>query len=513
MIKRVFFVIFMISLAFQEAALCSIPGYTCYRTVEETYGAAQTLVANYPELATLLDIGDSWEKVAPGGSLGYDLMVLVLTNGLILGQKPKLFVSAGLGARHYAAPELALRFAEHLLQSYDTDADINWILDHQEIHFLFFANPDGRKQAETGLSWVKNTNENYCSPTSIYRGAALDRNFPFQWGCCGGSSGDPCNQTYRGQSPASEPETQALQSYLRSIFDDQRDSDLSSTAPTDSTGVLIDLQAYGESWLWPWGFTDTTAPNGVAMQTMGRKLAFFNGFTPLQQVDLYPVDGDLNDFVYGDLGVISFTAMLGTSFFQGCSAFEETIVPETLPALLYGAKVARAPYQTPAGPDIRDFSIPTDLITFGSSHSFSAVADDTRYNNSAGTEPIQNIVTAEFYIDTPPWSITPTPIPLSLTASDGSFDETVETVEATLDTSSLSVGKHTIFMRAADADNNWGPVTAQFVEIVSLENVITALQIAAGYTPESNVLETDVDDDGRIGLGEAIMVLRKLGGL
>lgn len=58
----------------------TIPGYPCYRTVEETYADAAALAAAYPHLATWSDIGDSWEKVNPGGNTGYDLMVLRITN-------------------------------------------------------------------------------------------------------------------------------------------------------------------------------------------------------------------------------------------------------------------------------------------------------------------------------------------------------------------------------------------------------------------------------------------------
>ncbi|MGQ9804149.1 MAG: hypothetical protein ACUVSH_09980, partial [Anaerolineae bacterium] len=57
-----------------------IPGYPCYRTVEETYADAAAIAATHPNLATWTDIGDSWEKVTPGGNPGYDLMVLRLTN-------------------------------------------------------------------------------------------------------------------------------------------------------------------------------------------------------------------------------------------------------------------------------------------------------------------------------------------------------------------------------------------------------------------------------------------------
>jgi len=48
---------------------------------------------------------------------------------------------------------------------------------------------------------------------------------------------------------------------------------------------------------------------------------------------------------------------------------------------------------------------------------------------------------------------------------------------------------------------------------VNLEDVIATLQTATGQTVESINLEADADGDGRIGVAEAIMILRNLGGL
>ena len=37
-----------------------IPSYPCYRTVEETFATAESIVAQHPTLAQWIDIGDSW---------------------------------------------------------------------------------------------------------------------------------------------------------------------------------------------------------------------------------------------------------------------------------------------------------------------------------------------------------------------------------------------------------------------------------------------------------------------
>jgi carboxypeptidase T len=441
-----------------------IPAYPCYRTVEETFLTARTIVTTHPHLAAWIDAGDSWEKMTPNGNDGYDLWVLRLTNSSIAGPKPRLFVMSAVHAREYTTAELNTRFAEYLLSHYGNDPDVSWLLDYHEIHLLLQANPDGRKRAESGLWWRKNTNNAYCANTNS-RGADLNRNFQFQWGCCGGSSSYACDENYRGPSLASEPETQVVQNYLRSLFPDQRGSSLDAAAPPTTTGVFVDLHSYGELVLWPWGFSSAMAPNGPALQRLGRKLAYFNAYEPAQAIGLYPTDGTTDDFAYGDLGLAAYTVELGTQFFQDCATFEDTIVPDNLPALLYAAKVARAPYLLPAGPDVLNVSATPDDVRLGSQVRLAATIDDTRYNTTNGLEPSQAISAAEYYIDTPPWVTATLPLSHPLAALDGAFDGQREAVEAMVDTLGLSAGRHTLFVRGQDAVGNWGPFSAVFMSV------------------------------------------------
>lgn len=440
-----------------------IPGFPCYRTVEETFATAQAIVTEYPYLATWMDVGDSWEKTEPDGNPGYDMMVLRLTNSAVPGPKPKLFVMASVHAREYAPAELTTRFAEHLMYNYAIDPDVTWLLDHHEIHLMLQANPDGRKQAETGLSWRKNTNSNYCTLLPNNRGADLNRNFEFQWGCCGGSSNYPCDAVYRGPSPASEPETRAIQDYVRSQFPDQRDDELDQPAAPNATGVFLDLHSYGELVLWPWGFTSDPAPNATALQTLGRKFAYLNGYEPDQAIALYPTDGTTDDFAYGEMGLTAYTFEVGTSFFQDCNAFENSILPDNLPALLYAARVVRTPYLTPAGPDALNVSVSPQVAVPGEAVVIAATIDDTRYNTANGAEPIQNIAAAEYYVDVPPWLMAPAPMAHPMVAADGAFDQPVEDVEASIDASELGWGRHILFVRGQDSDGNWGAFSAVFV--------------------------------------------------
>ena len=448
-----------------EVGVNAIPGYSCYETVEETFAAAQQMAASRPGLATWIDAGDSWQKST--GSGGYDMGVLKLTNAAIAGPKPKLFVTSAIHAREYVTAPVALAFARWLFDGYGTNADATWILDHHEVHLLLQTNPDGRKKAEAGLSWRKNTNTAYCGANSNNRGADLNRNFSFSWNSTNGqgSSGNQCDLTYRGPSAASEPETRAVEAYIRSLYADQRGPGQNDPAPATTSGIHIDLHSYSQLVLWPWGTTTQPAPNGAALQTLGRRFAFFNGYFPEQSIGLYPTDGTSDGPSYGELGVAAYTFEMGTSFFQDCTSYTNTIKPANLNALIYAAKVVRAPYQLPAGPEVTSVTLGSNGVPAGTPVALTASATDTRFSTANGSEPVQAVSQVLAYVDVPPWS--PGASPVALTPADGAFDTPTETARATLATTGLANGRHTVFVQAVDASGAAGPVSATFLDIGS----------------------------------------------
>ncbi len=453
--------------ALEQVGTESIPSFPCYETVEETFTAMNGFVTQYPQLASVIDIGDSWQKV--NGSGGYDMRVLKLTNNQVGGSKPKLFINSVIHAREYTTAPLVLQFARQLLEGYGSNADATWILDHHEVHLLLQTNPDGRKRAETGLSWRKNTNTAYCSAFSSQRGADLNRNFSYSWNITNGqgSSGQQCSETYRGPSAGSEPEVQAVQAYVRSLWTDRRGPGLDDPAPANTSGIHLDIHSFSELVLWPWGVRTAPAPNGTPLQSIGRHLAWFNNYTPMQSIGLYATDGTSDSVSYGELGVPAFTMELGTEFFQSCSVYESTVRPDNLPALLYAAKMVRTPYETAGGPDVTKVKLSnkaaTTGVVAGTPVTLTATTTDTRFNNSQGIEPTQNIQAAEYYLDTPPWLAGAAAIALG--AADGSFNTKTEKASGTINTTGLPSGKHMVFVRARDVSNTWGPFTASFLVI------------------------------------------------
>ncbi len=424
----------------------ALSDYACYRTIDQLYTQLSDWAAQYPDIASLSTIGNSFES--------RELKVMRLTNHSTTGFKPRFFLMANIHGRELITNETAMVFIQRLLQGYGNDPDITWLLDYDEIYVLASANPDGHVKNEQNLSlyWRKNTHP-YGSCT--FYGVDLNRNSGFKWGGVG-SSGDPCAETYHGPSVTSEPETQAVENFVRTLFPDQRGPADTDAAPITTTGVLITLHSYGPLVLWPWGWTSTAAPNSTQLQEFGQKLASFNGYTPQQADDLYPTNGTTDDWSYGELGIASYTFEIGSDsdyFYPDCSRYDALIQPN-VSALLYAAKVARTPYLTPFGPDALDVTV--SLTATGS------IASITVRATIRGGHVIS---AAEVYVDTPPWA---GGAPHDLAATDSVFDANVEPVSGTFPAVGLAPGRHIVFVRGQDSAGFWGPVSAAFGEPIVL---------------------------------------------
>jgi len=442
----------------------SIAGFACYRTVEQTFTDLAALAAANPELAAWIDIGDSWEKQQGLG--GFDI------NALVLGRQDieplaDFVIIAAMHAREYATAELATRFAEQLVAGYNVDADSTWLLDHYRVHIIPQLNPDGRKIAEAPSTSFKrkNHNDNFCPDNfPVNNGIDLNRNSSVLWNFGSGSSGNECDQTFRGPQPTSEPETEAIEAYIDQVYADARSGDpddLNIAAPTDTPGLFISIHSFSELILFPWEASSQNSGNHNGLRTLARKMAFFNDYRPCQDC-LGVAAGTTPDYAYGERGVAAYTYEIGTSFFQSCESFDNNVLPDNLAALNYAVKAARRPYQEPAGPEITGSN--TQMTANGLL--VTAVADDTRRSSINGdgepADSAQPVTQAQLSINSPPFLSSQL---LPMTASDGSFDSSVEAIELLLPPWTLNAGRNTIYITAVDSTGQIGVPSATFVTL------------------------------------------------
>lgn len=425
-----------------------------YRTVEETFAFLGRMETDYPSLAQVITYGQSWAKTQNSNN-GYDLTAIRLTSNKIAGPKPTFFLQGGIHARELVPPEMATRFVEYLLANYGKDADVTWLLDEHQIIVVPIINPDGRKIAETGQLKRKNNNNTTGGCSAVDAGIDLNRNYSFHWGVVNSPSGPPCGQTWPGLTAASEPETQAEQSLIASLFPDQREPNRTSPAPLDATGVFLDMHSTSNLVLYPWG-EDMLPPPNLQLRTIARKVASYNGYNPIQTIQLYPTSGTAQDWVYGELGVAAFGMETGLSsgncggFMPPYSCMDGGINGNfwnlNRPVLLYFAKIARTPYITGEGPTTETLTIARNGV-----NSFALRGNVSDLNNGN-----QNVTGAELYIDTPPWR---GGTPIAMSAEDGSFNSPSEFATATVN---AAAGRHIIYVRGIDSTGNWGAIKAVF---------------------------------------------------
>jgi carboxypeptidase T len=380
-----------------------------------------------------------------------------------------LYMVGSIHAREYAPAETVTRFAEQLVRGYGNNADITWMIDHHEIHLVLQGNPDNRKVAELEFNTNnpqsrKNRNPAFvCAGDARLNGVDLNRNYAFDFGGPG-SSGTICSLAFRGTSSLSEAESIALTTHARAIFPDQRAEtslvppDQTTPISQDATGVYIDVHSNGAGTWFPWGNTTAgQAPNAAALQSFARRMGFLNGLPGNRGSDFGAIGGATDDWTFGTLGVASFTIELGGSNFQPmCSDFESTIGPPAVASYFYAARVARAPYRLPLGPDVLGLT-----VSYGSSGaSISGSANDTRFFPA---DPSQAIASVALF-NSLPWLPGATPI-ANFSASDGSFNSSVENIQVSLGSAQLPSSQRAIYYaRATDAAGNVGPVSAVFVE-------------------------------------------------
>jgi len=166
------------------------------------------------------------------------------------------------------------------------------------VYVLPVLNPDGAVYDMKGgvfHRWRKNRQS---IPNSSQIGIDLNRNFGFRWGCCGGSSGSPAAEDYRGPSPWYAPETVAYRNFVE--------------AHPGLTEALT-IHSAARRVLWPYGYTlddvpDTmTADDHAAVVALARGIANRNGYTAQQSSDMYISDGDGDDWAYHAQGVFRIT--------------------------------------------------------------------------------------------------------------------------------------------------------------------------------------------------------------
>lgn len=278
-------------------ARADFPAYDArYHNDAEMRAAVDAAIAAHPEIATRVTFGTSYE--------GRELWAVKISDHVGIDEaEPEVLITAGQHAREHLTIEMALYLIDELTAKYATDPRIRGVVDSREIWIVPNVNPDGSEyDIATGSyrAWRKNRQPNAGSSAI---GTDLNRNWGYRWGCCAGSSGRFESETFRGAAPFSAPETAALRDFVLGRVVDG----------VQQIRASIDLHAYSELILWPFGHTlrDTTArmsrDDRDTFAALATSMARTNGYTAQQSSDLYKTDGAIDDWLWGANGIFAFT--------------------------------------------------------------------------------------------------------------------------------------------------------------------------------------------------------------
>ncbi|WP_139416207.1 M14 family metallopeptidase [Agromyces laixinhei] len=278
-----------------------VQGDGVYRTYSGAGGIREELVAQAaanPTIAELVVIGQTIN--------GQDITAVRVTKNPTKvkdGKRPATVFSGAQHAREWITPEMVRRLLDKVLTEYGTDARITDLVNTTEMWFIPVANPDGYDFTfeEGQRLWRKNLRDvdgnGVITPGD---GVDLNRNYPTRWGYDNeGSSPNPGSQTYRGAAPASEPETQALDSLFANITPE----------------FLVNYHSAAELLLHGIGWqVATPSPDDVLYEAMVGDDAnpAIPGFDPDISAELYTTNGDTDSHMQEAYGTLGFTPEMTT---------------------------------------------------------------------------------------------------------------------------------------------------------------------------------------------------------
>jgi hypothetical protein len=286
----------------QMAAAQAVGGFNVWRPYDGPDGLRAYLyriARENPQLTKLEVIGHTRQ--------GREIIAIKMTQGArdeVDGSRPAVLYSATQHAREWIAPEVARRDMEYFIARWRAnDKPIKNMLKDRELWFVLVMNPDGYQytfeSSDTRL-WRKNAREQNGVPgIQVGDGVDPNRNYPAHWNYDReGSSSIESSDTYRGPSPGSEPETQAIMGLFNRI----------------PFRFQVNYHSFGPWLLYPqgWQIGTPTADDPIFYALSGNldKPAIPDFYPGLSSDVLYVTNGEMTDWANSTHGTIAWTPEL-----------------------------------------------------------------------------------------------------------------------------------------------------------------------------------------------------------
>lgn len=254
-------------------------------TLNEMYQILDSMALLYPNLITMKQAISTINSIQ-NRPIYY---VKISDNPNTDEPEPEVLYTALHHAREPASLSQLIFYMWYLLENYNTDPDVQFLVNTTEMYFIPCTNPDGYVYNQStnpngGGMFRKNRRNN---GDGSY-GVDLNRNYGYMWGYDNtGSSPNTNSDTYRGTGPFSEPETQAIRDFCIA----------------HQFVNALNAHTYSNLYIYPWGYLPSyLTPDSVTFINWGKHLTREDRFlygTGDQTVN-YVTNGDSDDWMYGE---------------------------------------------------------------------------------------------------------------------------------------------------------------------------------------------------------------------
>jgi hypothetical protein len=310
--------------AYYAAQMLGPTNFGNYYTYDETNAILDSLHEQYPSII-------SERMILPNDSLGdttwdgnHVWAVKVSDNVETEENEPEVLYTGIHHAREPIGANICVEWARWLCENYGQNPLATYLVDNRQIWIVPIINPDGYLYNEEirpggGGMHRKNRRQTGAEP----QGVDNNRNYPYMWGYDNqGSSPDPEEETYRGPNPGSEPETQSVMNLCKG----------------HSFVTALNFHSFLNLFLYPWGYIRQKCEDSLAFYGWGEIATRIAHYAVIGGHELYPTNGDSDDWMYWDQGIFSVTPEIGERFWQEWAI--EQHIAETHPMMIATAKAA-----------------------------------------------------------------------------------------------------------------------------------------------------------------------------
>ncbi len=295
----------------QSGKYFKLGSYAGHFTIQEIEENFNLMMEKFPKYISKIEIGKSINEKSifaycfgPFGCMGSMSHPEVLINGVHHAREP-----IGATLIVYAAWKLL-----ELMESNDTE--IMYLLNNRNIVFLPILNPDGyeinyTKSPTGGGLWRKNAR----IIEGEVMGVDLNRNYGPQeyWNYDGQSDTKlPIHETYPGPNPFSEPETQAMKSFL----------------DMHNFKYSFNYHTYSNLLIYPYNHRSEECADSAYFRDFSNYISRKNNYVygTASRILNYTAQGGADDYLWGTKGIYSYTVEVGNDL-DGFYTRYDSIIP------------------------------------------------------------------------------------------------------------------------------------------------------------------------------------------